>query len=612
MAGDRFFNRVDTTVVRVSDPVRAPSIGEGLEQAGRAAMGIADARAEAQDRIEASQFRMQVEEQRRQRAATIADRAGAWAETQARIAGGIDELRRTAKPGAAGYQEAAEKLLTDELTAFNGTLGDDPEVRERFGPIIASYGASARLDQQRFAIKSRTEYEGQRTGTWKDAAGNDLLAAPTVENLQRKMDEADLIVGGLDIDGNAQEELKRGIKRDFVNLFGQAQIDAGNAAGLKEVLTGGKLDTWLSPEDKMRLIGRADTAIEVAARQTEMAESRKRDEARDVAKAVEAKIDAGIVPDDQELRGARAALVASGADEAELIKFDALTIRTTVNRTYAAADPTVLRRDRDRIAAKRAAGTASEAEQVMLVQLDKLVDNADTKEAEQVRGLMGNGPAGKRQALGMLSGTPEARYAKAEKLEAGLGFVANLSGNAQAYALEGREIRKARPKDFGSDDEAKAVLTNMLGPVAAALGGQYDDVFDTARDIMVAGQARIGASGFSTDRMKEAVLMATGAQRRPNGVIQGGVQKVRGKPVQLPDGMSAPEFDAYLSRRDFSAAVYANGRPVQKADALASYRPEWVGDDTQGRPLYRFVDARGGELRKKGGNTLLMIVEAGR
>lgn len=248
----------------------------------------------------------------------------------------------------------------------------------------------------------------------------------------------------------------------------------------------------------------------------------------------------------------------------------------------------------------------------MARQLDKLIDSADTRETEQVRELMGKGVAGQTQALSMLTGSAEARYAKANKLEDGLGFVANLNTKAQTYALEGRELRKARPKDFGDDKQVRATVDAMVGPLGLALGGQYGELVDTAWSIMATSQARTGSAGFDADKLRMAVRIATGATHRPNGIVQGGIQRVRGKPVHLPENMTPDEFDAYMSRRDFSAGAYANGRPAQKADVLQNYRPEWAGDDPRGRPLYRFVDATGGVLANKGGGSLLMRVESGK
>ncbi|MFD1034156.1 hypothetical protein ACFQ15_05775 [Sphingomonas hankookensis] len=612
---DGFTARRTTNVVpvRTPDPASFRSgLAEGLQSAGRAAAQIAQDSQQTADFVEASEARIAQDQQRRARSAAIADRAGGWAETQVAIEAGLDKLKIDAPSGAPGFEEAAGKIVTDQLQGFLSTLGDDPEVRQRFEPIIASYGANTRLSNQRWAVDARTKHEGQRVDEWRMGASNKLFSTPTSATLQQSFDEADLFVGGMDVPEGAKPQVVKELKRGFVTNFFDGLFQQGNWQGARQLLAGEAFDAYLKPEEKQRFLGQADTAQRVAERQVEIAASEQRDAARDAAKAVGAKIDAGIIPNPQEMRAARAAMVAAGVDKHELIAFDVDTVRVDVNRRYAGVDADRMRRDRDGIEARVRTGKASETEQVMAVQLGKLIDVADKKETDELRGLLGNGPAGRQQALSRLTGSPEARYKKAEDLESGLGFVANLSGNAQSYALEGRETRKARPKDFGEEKDVRAALNRQLGPIAASLGGQYAGLLEASWDIMTAGKARRGQAGFDEGVFRTAVIMATGGKQRPNGVVQGGVQSVRGRPVMLPEAMAAGEFDQYVSRRNFGDAVYANGKPASKADVLANYRPEWAGDDPQGRPVYRFVDDVGGVLRNRNGGSLTMRVEAGR
>lgn len=612
---DVFQSRRNTTAVpvRTPDPASFRSgLAEGLQQLGQAVGQVAQDQQQTEDFIAASKHRIALEEQRRARARTVADRAGGWAEAQVAIETNLDKLKMETPAGATDFDDKANKIVSDGLQGFLSSLGDDPEVRQRFEPIVAGYGANLRLSNQRWGVEARTKYEGQRVDDWRMQAGNRLFAAPTGDKLQQSFDEADAFVGGLGVPEAAKPKVVQELKRGFVSNFFDGLFQGGNWQGAQKLLGSTTFDAFLTPDEKQRYLSQAATAKGVAERQVEIAASEQRDAARDAAKAVEAKIDAGIVPDPQEMRAARSAMVAAGVDAAELIRFDAQTIRVDVNRQYRGVDADRMRRDRDALDVRIRAGRASEGEQVMAVQLGKLIDVADKKETDELRGLLANGAAGRQQALGRLTGSAEARYKKAEDLESGLGFVANLTGNAQSYALEGRETRKARPKDFGDEKDVRDALNRQLGPIAATLGGQYAGLLESAWDIMAAGKARRGQAGFDENVFKTAVMMATGGKQRPNGVVQGGVQAVRGRPVLLPEAMAAGEFDQYVSRRDFRDAVYANGKPASKADVLANYRPEWAGDDPQGRPLYRFVDAVGGVLRNRNGGSMMMRVEAGR
>jgi hypothetical protein len=605
----RFNARIGTDVVeqRVPGPNSERSgIGEGLEAMGSALGRGAAVQQQAQDQIDASRFRMEAEELRRRRSAIVADRAGGYAEMEAALASSIDELQRRSGPGASGFREQSDALITKTLNDFLATLPDDADVRERFEPMVAGLGARTRLNAERWETAKRTEYEGQRVGQWRDASAHAILTDPTPQVLQAKLDEAGAIVGALDVDGNARAELERQVKRGFVGTFVDARLEAGDWQSVAAIMDSPALDGFLTPDEKMRYRGRARSGEAVAARQAEQAASAARDEARDQARTIAAKIDAGIAPTEAELRGVRQRMQAAGVDEAELVRFDAQAVSIDVNRRYAETDAATTRTHRDQLRAKALAGTASEGEQMMLKQLDRLVDVKDEAEWKPLAELVKRGdPAATRQALGMLTGTPEARADKAEKLERGLGFVANLPASAQLYATEGRAVRRARPKDFGEEAEVKAMVDDMLGPVGLSMGGQYRELMRTAWDIMAGGQARIGATGFSADRMREAVLMATGARRRPDGVVQGGVQRVNGNPVLLPPWMTPTEFAGALARDDFGDAVYRGGKPGVKRDILANYRPEVVGEDAAGRMIYRMVNTAGEPLQAKGGGDYL-------
>ncbi|QNQ09245.1 hypothetical protein [Sphingomonas alpina] len=610
-----FRSRVNTNVVDVQqrDPRDLVSpIGAGIAALGKALGHVADNEAETAEKVAASEHRIALEEQRRQRSATVANRAAAWAETQAAMAADLDTLRSSSEPGAAGYKEQADQAITDRLTGFLGTLGDDPEVRQRFEPLVAATGATTRLDEDRWARGERTKQEGANIDTWRDTTGNALMSSPTPEKLEQAFTATDLLYDALDVPGTVKGKLKESAKRGFVQNFLDGRMQAGDWQGPKALLDAGQFDAFLDPAQKVNYLKQAGNAQEQQQREVELAQGRAREEARDAGKAVEAKVKAGIVPTPAELRTTRAQLKAAGVDDAELIEFDALNVKVGVNRSYGAmvdqpGGGERIRRDRDALAAKMAAGKASETEQMMKAQLDDLVTVADKNETEQLKGLMGKGPIGKMQALAQLTGTPQARYEKAETLEPGLGAVSLLGPQGRQAAIEGKALRQARPKDFGKAADAERSARGMLGPMMTALGPEYRRVVDTAWDIMASNQAKDGKEGFDEGAMRHAINIAMGATVRPNGALQGGVQRVRGKSVWLPAQMTAPEFDQQLSRTDFSGAVYANGKAVDKADVLASYRPSFVAEGADGRPIYQMVDANGNWLRGKDGSAFVLL-----
>ena len=149
----------------------------------------------------------------------------------------------------------------------------------------------------------------------------------------------------------------------------------------------------------------------------------------------------------------------------------------------------------------------------------------------------------------------------------------------------------------------------MLGQgIAGTLGGGYRQVVDTARQIMAYNLASQGRSGWDEGMFRLALGTAMGATRRQNGLMQGGVQNVRGRPVELPEWQTAPEFDQALSRLDYGGAVYASGKAVDKADVLSHYTPRYYATDEQGRVRYHMLDQSGQALRARDGSAFVVYV----
>lgn len=611
-----FRNRLPTNVTPVAsrDPAAFKSgFAEGLQELGGAITGAAEQQAQLSKQVQASEYRIQQEAQRRQRSATIADRAGAWAETQVGLEDELQKLKDESAPGAPDHATKAGELITSRLKGFLDTLPNDPEVRERFAPLVAHFGATTRRDENTWAVKTRTKYEGQRIGTWSDTTGNGLVTTPTPEKLQGAFEATDLLIGALDLPGTEKAKLAEDTKRGFSRNFLDGRLAAGDWRGTRALLDAGKFDTLLDPDQKVQYLQRTENAEKIATREAELAQSRIRDEARDAVNAVEAKVAAGIVPDAAELRAVRATAKAAGLDAAEIVKLDALDVRVTVNRSYA---PLVgqpggaerIRRDRDTLTAKIATGKASESDQVMKAQLDALVDKADTKEISGLRELVTKGPVGQLQAMALLSGSAQARYEKAEKLKPGLGGVALLPPVTRSLAVQGEALREGRKDEFGKEAEVRAQLNKMLGPVANEVG-QYSTLLKTTWDIMASNRVSHGGTGIDPADLRDAARMATGGQIHPDGKWRGGLGTVRGFPVLLPDWMSDADFDQALSRQSFANAVYRNGVPATKEDILSRYRPSYFAEDTHGNVLYHFIDPTGSLLADKGGSAMVLKVK---
>jgi len=610
---DVFRSRVATDVVPVAqrDPAAFDNgLAEGAAQIGNALEHVAAVDQHVSREVAASQQRIALELQKRQRSAQVAQGASAWAEIETGLDADRAALRDSSAPGAPDHIEKANTLITDRLKGFLDTLPADPEVRERFEPIVARYGATARHQEDEWARASKAKFEGQNVESWADTTGNGLITTPTPEKLQQAFQATDLLVGALDIPGTAKAAIIAQKKRAFSQAFLDGRLQAGDWKGARALLDAGQFDAYLDPKEKTNYLQRTENAADQAAREAELAQSRVRDDARDAIKTVEAKVEAGVVPSAAELRATRQAATAAGLDPQDIVKLDALDVKVDVNRSYSpmigqpgGADR--IRRDRDLLAGRIMSGKASERDQMAKAQLDKLVETADKAEAEQLKTVAGQGPQGELQALSMLTGSADGRYSKAEKIKPGLGLMALLAPNARKAAIEGDALRKGRGDDFGKEEQIRQQVNAQLGPVANEIG-LYPSVVKAAGDIMASFRVMHGGTGIDPDDLKKGLKLATGGSVRPDGRVQGGLGRVRGHPVLLPDWLTDSEFDAALSRQDFSNAVYANGSPVSKDDILARYRPKFAGDDAQGNARYHFVDPAGNLLGDKGNSPVVL------
>jgi hypothetical protein len=604
---DGFRNRVTTNVAPMQqrNPAAFRSgLVEGLDAVGDALGRAAAQDAQMQEQVKDDRLRTDLKERERWRSRTVVNTIGALEDGKTALGDQLAKLRSTVPPEQ--YRGKADEAVTTWGKQFVESLPDDEEVYDRIAPMVAQYSGRVRDQEHDWSRRQDAAIEGANLDKYNNGANN-ALAAGKPTDLPAALAAVDTIVGATDLDPGIKAQLSHRYKAERVTATFNGMLARGETASAKALLANGMFDGFMDDGAKTNLLRQIDAAEQVSAREAELAKSRTRDEARDAIKAVKAKVKAGIAPAPSELQAVQRQATRAKLDAAELIDFGALAIKVQVNRTYTGRSADSMRRDRDALAGKIGAGKATEAEQVMKAQLDDLVDIADDREVGALRDLARQGPAGKSQALATLTGDAAARYDKAEKIEPGLGALANLGPKARIAALEGRETRKARPKDFGESRDVETAARKTLGPaIAGQLGGAYRTVVDTAWDIMAQGMAANGQSGFSAEGFRAALGTAMGATRRPDGYVQGGVQAVRGKPVWLPRWQTATEFDGQLSRTDFGGATYANGDPVAKADVLANYRADYVGDDADGAPLYHLVDGMGDALRGNDGSAFVL------
>lgn len=601
-----FQSRVNTNVV----PVQARqgssvggAIADGVAQLGKTLGGVADQDAQVQERITDSDARIAAEQRRREISAHSADRIGAWAQLQADVGNELMDVRTRSKPGAVGHKEEAIKLIRGKMDDFLGTLAEEPEVRERFEPMLIEFEARTLLNEGEWELQKRAKHQGDSWASYTEIGGNQLLLDPTPGRFQQFLTDGSEAIELMDVDGTVKAALIDKLKEVGASSFIDGKLQRGEIADVEVLVKSGFFNSMGVDIDKT--LNRIDTEKRAIAVAQEAAASDARKDARKLVDALDADIKTGAMPTQAEFDTVMARSKAAGLDPAEMIELSDMQRRTALNRQFGpAADPMGIKASSvvAQLGPKIAAGKASKDEQATYAHLRGVAEASAKSTGASMKELAGQGVAGQRKVLEQLRVLPpEQRYMAANEAKSGLGMIALLGPKTQAAALDGQEVRKARPKDFGEDDAVKAAFRQRVGAVAAMMGGQYDDTFNAAWNIYAGALNAKGQSGWDQAEFDNAVKMATGATRDGDGAWRGGIGRVRGHQVQLPDWSTPADFDATLSSLKFADATYADGRAASKADILANYRPEYYGDDADGRPQYRFVDARGNLLGAKDG-----------
>lgn len=626
MAGPNEGYRAGSSNSVVLRSARRPSstvgaIGDGLEQVGRAGERIAANEQAADDARAEADFRLEQQRLERARSAAIANGMGAMAGLQVEAAATITELRTNSAPGAEGHEQAVRDALDGRAAAFLATLPDDPEVQERFGPMVAQWAGRALAEETGWELARRAEHQGDNLESWVTVQANAQRRAPDPAAFATTQAQGDALIDAMDIDGTAKAKLRETLRGALVAGHFDGLLNQGNTAAVRTALGDAAFD-WMDPRLREGYLNQADTLDRAAAAQAALDEKAVQEAAKNRAAALKVKIEAGEDVPQSEINDTLREMQEAGVPEAEQLEFGYLAEEGVQRRQYRTASTATLEATQRDLQRQADQGKLDGDGHRRLDLLGDLIDERSDALGTELGPLLKGGVESRVQAIAQLAALPVSeRWRAAGKAgDTQAAVIAGLgSERARVLAVQGGAIRAARKLDYlpphrqgetdteanrikAADDAFRAILGDDLVRQA---GTAYVALRDTALDYMAAQ-----TSGWTPGGFRRAVQAVYGASERSDGTVQGGIGTVRGRTVELPAKWTAAEFDSSMSRFDFADAAYAGGGAANPADVRRFYRPEYARTDADGSTVYRFIGPDRRPLGRKGGGTFEMRLPA--
>lgn len=605
----RTFRRADAFIPNGSQ--RARTVVAALDRVADTAVGIVRQDAADDEADKQAAHRIEMERLERERAAKIADRAGAFAEFRAGLDQYANEARvgPDAKPGAQGHGDKVAAEVERRLAEFRETLGSDPEVRARFEPLLRGEAAGTIGRERAWELAQFGQYQGENFKKFRDSQGIQLQKAPTAENFKVALAQTQMLAEGMSVSGNVRDALIDDAGTYYARTALDAQLAGGNSAGVRAIINEGLFDKYLDPKLRETYLRGADLVDQRAAAEAEAAQAEQLKAAREAVATVKQLIAQGAQPTPAQMKAVEAA--GGILPDSEKVELAGLAIGVDVARRTQGWSAARLKSFENGLQAKVSAGTASQWEQMALQHVRSRYENAAESEGEANREFVAT-PQGRLSFVNQLATGPDraAAFDSAERAQKGLGHVMLLPTKAaRQMAIEGREIRKAQP-DLVPADKAQLAFRATLGRVSGLLGDEFDDKLAVAMDLYAQSASRRGRTkdNFDAAGFGDMVQLAMGATWR-DGVRHGGIGRVNGGAVLLPDQSTEASFSRSIARHDFSGAIDDQKRAVPKSWIVSNMVPVYQRDDESGRAVYYFVDANGRYLQHKDGGPYALFVK---
>lgn len=555
-------------------------------------------------RLQLRSYQLDRKEQAESQSAEVARRS---AEARLEIDDEIRKARETAKPGAAGHREAVAAVIAARKEKLFEGISEDA-VRRSAEASWNDYATRVESNEADWQIGKRIAHDTDNFRVAGEVARNRVKRSAG----DKVIYEEELTYGYANADNlNIDADTKEALKREFEQGLTVDWLDGRKekeAQIVKMELAGGVYDGVLTSDQIDALNRGMDVEIKAQAYEAERTAQEQRIAARNDAELVEAEFERGNFLPEKEVAARMVQWRAAGLPEADIVRLttkigDARNLRSVSKE----ADPEGTRASQwlIDIREKIRLNTATPEEWRIAPTLEKIVEARGEEIGKQFKELGAGGIAGQQEALAQLDALPkEVRFKAAQELnpKANLGYLSLLPAFTRQYALDGREVRAARPKDFGEKTEVEDAWRRTMGPLAASLGGEFDEYRDLAWNIYAGTMNANNLQGWDPARFNTAMRIAFGATKNKQGKLQGGLGLVRQKPVLLPDWKTPEQFDASFSKLTFKGAVYDDMEPVSKADIVKRYRPEFYRETPEGNPVYRLISPGGKPLYHKDGD----------
>lgn len=607
---------VDTVIAPVGSSANIPvpdrrelrdPLFDGIaDMAGAGAKALQSKQA-TDDRVEAIEHQTAMREQKAADEHLFLTGQADWAARSASITGKIQQMRNEASQGGVGHQKKVRELLEQQLKDFDQQFGGNERVRQRFRTTLAQTAARITVQEDLWQRDALSASMGQMADSYVTERSNELRTNWSPELVEEVAAGWEATVDGMVGGDDYKAQVKRKGEEKIYQSAVEGMIAQGRFDEARQMIESGFFNDKVSDVDRLRRMVRTEANVARAA--TEREASAARSQVEDAADAMKALIDAGHIPTQAEMDTLKTAIRDAGLPIDDVVDFDLLTEQVAINRQSEGKTAVQLRAEVRTIEAAVAGGKATNSMRRTLPHLRKLLDDAEDREVEKYKGLLEQGVPGRMAILSQLPRDPEARMVQGDKIEQGLGLVAQLPKGTAQRALNGRNLRKDRPKDFGESKEVREAFAQVVGDLGPTLGDRYSDMMEMAWDIYAETMNNSGVVGFHPDAFTKIVNLAFGATKNSRGELQGGIARINGMVVELPDNRTAEEFARKLARKPLTGAVYSNGQEAQKSDILKHFRPVYIGNNVKGLPSYAFVDPAGRPLKESGGADYVVVID---